>query len=91
MPVNVWHHTLRLGDIFHADDMSFDRKRDEIARRIRRASWFDEHDFTLDDAVAGIEGAEDVAEFDEYWAALYDWADMHRVWVETSTRAAVSR
>jgi hypothetical protein len=87
----IWHPTLRLGDIFHDDDMPFEAKRDEIVRRIKAQKFWNPDDFELSDTMEGLEEAEDANEFDEAWADFYDWADAHRVWVETFAPADVSR
>lgn len=78
-----WEYTLRLGDIFHNEDMSFEQKRDEIVRRIKAAGFWDEDDYDLGEAVELLAEAEDVRDFDVYWDQFYDWADDNRVWVDT--------
>ena len=79
----VWHHKLQLKDIFRSGEMSFEEKRDEIVRRIKKASWYDENDFSILDPVEGLEFAQDFEEFDGWWNEFYDWADANRVWVAT--------
>jgi hypothetical protein len=87
MPVNVWHYTLKLGDIFHDDAMPFEQKRDEIVRRIKATTFWNPDNFELSDVMEGLEQADDVPEFDEAWADFYDYADRERIWVETSARS----
>ena len=80
-----WEHTLRLADVFHNDDLTFEQKRDAIVRRIRATTWFKQYD-EFDDLPAFVEelaGTEDNAEFNAVWSEIYDVADADRVWIET--------
>ena len=79
----VWLHTLKLGDIFHDENMSFPAKRDEIVDRIRKASFYDEDDSELNDLIWDLDTADDLEEFDFVWNHFYDWCDRERVWLET--------
>jgi hypothetical protein len=80
----AWDHELRLGDVFHNEEMTFEDRRDAIVARIRKARWYDEDDIALWEAVDGLANAEDTDEFDAWWDAFYDWCDAgKRVWVET--------
>lgn len=78
-----WDYTLRLGDMFHDENMSFEQRRDEIVRRIRASRFWDEDDGELVTTVSDLSAAWDVDEFDQFWDKFYDWADWNRVWVET--------
>ena len=78
-----WRYTLRLADIFHDDDIPFERKRDEIVRRIKAEKFWSPDNFELSDVMEGLEQADDVPEFDEAWADFYDYAERERIWVET--------
>lgn len=88
-----WKHTLKLGDVFHAEDMTFPERRDAIVARIRAAGWFkraaadEDFDFgyEITNIVDDLADADDPSAFDAAWEAFYDWADEQRVWVETST------
>lgn len=78
-----WKNRLDLHDVFRVEDMPFTAKRDIVVDRIRKASFFDEDDMQLVDAVNEITVAVNEEEFDEGWDSFYDWCDMdHRVWVE---------
>jgi hypothetical protein len=77
-----WRKTLDVKDIFNNEDTSFDEKKVEIARRVRRLQR------ELDADGVGylpdwIEASEDVVEFDDWWSDFYDWCDANRVWVVT--------
>jgi hypothetical protein len=79
----VWTYRLNIKDVFHDDNRTIIQKRDEIVRRIKRASFYNEDDTMLFDIVDELSGVEDVEEFDFVWSRFYDWADGKRVWVET--------
>lgn len=86
-----WKHKLYLGDFFHDEEKTFEQIRDEVARRIRRASWFepfdtDDYSVTLENLVEEIEGCTNADDFDEVWTEFYDWADENRIWVDTWKR-----
>lgn len=85
MPINRWDHRLQLGDVFHNEDMPFEQRRDEIVRRIKAARFYrtDDRSLSLDDIVDELADAEDYDEFDDAWDSFYDYADVHRIWVET--------
>lgn len=79
----VWHHTLKLADIFHSEVHSFTDKRDIIVKRIRTAPFYSEDDWTLPGIVDELADTQDTEDFDWVWGDFYDWADVNRVWVET--------
>jgi hypothetical protein len=80
-----WEHQLKLADVFHNDDLTFEQKRDEIVRRIRASAWFRgcHKDDDLVCTVEELADTEDVPAFDYVWDAIYDLADADRVWIET--------
>ena len=74
-----------VGDVFHADDLNFELKRDMIVQRIRATTWFkqyDEYD-ELPQLVEELADAEDTDAFDSVWDCIYDIADADRVWIAT--------
>jgi hypothetical protein len=85
----IWAEELRLGDIFHNDDMSFPEKRDAIVARIRATRWYKGEDSEewggLHDVTDNLSDARDVEEFDYIWNDIYDLADYARVWIETTS------
>lgn len=83
MPINRWDHRLNLADVFHNDDLTFEAKRDEIVHRIKAARFYRDDDWTLWSVVDELADTTDTDDFDNVWDAFYDWADAHRVWVET--------
>jgi hypothetical protein len=78
-----WDYRLRLGDVFHNEDVSFEQRRDEIAKRIKASRFYDADDYTLVVVVDGLAESDSVVEFDGWWSEFYDWADANRVWVVT--------
>ena len=81
----VWESKLRLADVFHNDDMTFEQRRDAIAARIRATRWFKSYD-EYDDLPMFVEelaGTEDNASFNAVWDEIYDIADTDRVWIAT--------
>lgn len=81
-----WKYTLRLGDLFHNDALTFEEKRDRMVARMKAQPWWNKFD---DETWLGhdLATAADVDEWDEYWDLFYDWADTERIWVETRERA----
>jgi hypothetical protein len=83
----IWAETLRLGDVFHNDDMPFIERRDAIVARIKATRWYKGADPLEFDGLVDIvenlatEGA--VEDFDYWWDELYDLADRDRIWIET--------
>ena len=83
-----WKHQLKLGDVFHNDDMTFDARRDAIVARIRATGWYKrtvagEDGYELTDIVDDLADTKGADTFDEIWSNFYDWCDENRVWVET--------
>lgn len=78
-----WFGTLKLSDVFQDEDTPFPERREEIVRRIRAASFFDEDDYELVEITESLSSASDTQDFDDQWELFYNWADYNRVWVET--------
>jgi hypothetical protein len=84
----VWDRRVNVADVFHNEAMTFEQRRDAIARRLRASDWLAGRDMFdgLVLAVEGLEQAEDADEFDGWWDEIYDHADADRVWIETTRR-----
>jgi hypothetical protein len=82
-----WDYTLRLDDVFHNENMSFDARRDEIVKRIRTSPFYDKTDGWLVDFVGEMANSDHVDEFDEWRDQFYDWCNLNRVWVQTRKAA----
>ncbi len=83
----VWDCKLRLGAIFHNEALTFEQRRDAIADRLRRSPWLknsDEH-AEIRTLVDDLGDAVDADQFDTVWDAIYDEADLDRVWIDTHT------
>lgn len=81
----VWDGKLRLADVFHNDNLTYEQKRDAIVARIRASAWFkrcDEYD-DLPQFVEELADTRTPDEFDGPWDCIYDIADADRVWIET--------
>ena len=81
----IWDRKLRLADVFHNDDLTFEQKRDAIVARIRATRWFKgygEYD-DLPQFVEELADTQSPREFDGPWSCIYDIADYDRVWIET--------
>lgn len=78
-----WTETIKLGDVFYNDDITFIGKRDVIVGRIKNSKWFKrQHEFdTLPELVEELSDTESVEDFDEVWSAIYDEADADKVWI----------
>lgn len=82
----IWKQMVRVGDVFHDDEMTLPEKGKVIVERLRKVREegvdldFDGILLELGDAAE----ADDTAWFDGVWTMLYDWADEdHRLWIET--------
>lgn len=83
MPLNTWTHRLNLADVFNDENRTFEQRRDEIARRIKAAPFYNTSNYELVDIVEELGDSLDVDEFDGAWDRFYDYADTHRIWVAT--------
>jgi hypothetical protein len=85
--MRAWNEKVRLGDIFHDEELPFEQVRDEIVRRIKRTRWYGDDDTASNDLyylVEELEDAHDPDEFDQVWDQIYDLADADRVWIATT-------
>lgn len=80
-----WERRLDVAGVFHDGALTFEQRRDAVVARIRASGWLDGRDMFdgLVLAVEGLEGADDVDEFDGWWDEIYDYADYDRVWIVT--------
>lgn len=88
MPVNEWTYQVDLTPVFHNEDMTFEERRDEIVRRVRRNIWFRKYEMEdgiseLEVAVEELATSEDAEEFAWAWDVVYDIADDDRCWIKT--------
>lgn len=80
-----WGLTIDLKDVFHSD-LPFPSIRDEVVARINRSGWLDQSyaPAELLMALFELQDAQDADDFDVYWNAVYDIADVDRVWIATA-------
>lgn len=80
-----WIRIVKLKDVWHNDDLPFEKKRDKIVERIKESGWRDITPYpdTFDERVADLTASSDTSEFDSWFNELYDLADSDRVWIET--------
>lgn len=81
----IWDRKISLADVFHNDELAFDRRRDAIVARLRASAWLKERDESdhLVLLVEELSEVEDADAFNEVWSDVYDEADYDRVWIET--------
>lgn len=81
MPVNVWHETIDLADIweaYRADELEFPELRSRTAAAFKASEWAEEYDIaTLFEEAANID------EFNATLGFAYDMGDEDRVWINT--------
>jgi hypothetical protein len=82
-----WKIHIYVADVWHDDDVSFERLKEIVCQRIRESGWRDLQvgDDARDDwdnLVDELADAETEDEFDCVWAAMYDHADEDRVWLD---------
>jgi len=90
----AWERRIRVGDIFHNEDLTFEQRRDAIVKRIRASGWIEASTYgfgDLDALVDELADARDADGFDEVWDAIYDIADYDRVWIETGQNTGGTR
>ena len=80
-----WLETVRLGDVWRNESMTFEQRRDEIVRRVKASNWYRSTDSSVElpDVVDDLAHATDASRFDFAWRYLYDIADWDRVWIDT--------
>jgi hypothetical protein len=80
-----WDYIVKIGDVLHDDTLSFEQKRDEVARRILASGAVREDTDRSVDLRALAEELQDAADVDEYdWIMddIYDLADTGKfLWV----------
>ena len=81
----TWFETIKLGDVFHNEDLDLAEKVEEITTRLKQASWraFSADPAEFDRLVEELSKAGSLQEFNFTWEELYDLADLDRVWIET--------
>lgn len=80
-----WKTTVRLQDVFHDTNLSFEARRDAIVKRIRFSNWdFHSEDWdAVEEVLDNLAVATDVQQFDAWWTDIYEYADRDRVWIAT--------
>jgi hypothetical protein len=78
----IWDRKIQLRDIFHNDELTFEQRRDAIVRRIESSGWPGRSE-TLAMLLEELADVVDAEEFDGVWDAIYDEADVDRVWIST--------
>jgi hypothetical protein len=79
----VWDRKIDLKGILHNDELTFEQRRDEVARRLRASGWLENRDDRLTWYVSELAGAVDATNFDLWFSGIYDIADEERVWIAT--------
>ncbi len=80
-----WRETVKLEDVFHNNDYTFEERKHLIIKRIRESNWdFHSKNWdTVDEALNRLSDAADVQQFDAGWVDIYDYADQDRIWIAT--------
>lgn len=80
-----WIRIVKLKDVWHNDDLPFEKKRDKIVERIKESGWrgITPYPDLFDDLVHNLGETESFSEFDYQFSEFYDLADSDRVWIET--------
>ena len=81
----VWDSRIDVSAAFHAYDAdrpeTFVPMRDEVVRIIRATPWARED--SVEEILDELAETDDVRYFDLVWDALYDQADLDRIWIDT--------
>lgn len=77
----VWDERL---NVYHTEGMTFEERRDAFVQALERTRWFkrQEHGDELHELWDEIKDAEDEGHFNAVLAAIYDEADIDRVWIQ---------
>ena len=78
----IWKHTVNLADVFHNDELTFERSRDRIVGILRGHRWAKDNHLLVD-LLEELADTTTVDEFNEVWDVIYDEADYDRVWIRT--------
>lgn len=78
----IWDRQIDLRHIWQNEALSFEQRRDAIAAMLRRSPWVKDRT-DLQELVDELADAETGDDFDVPWDALYDEADLDRVWIAT--------
>lgn len=83
--MNRWKRRVNLAGIFHAEEMTFEERRDAIVDVIRHSTWFKvcEEGDDLPQFLEELGDTEDAEGFDVVMGAIYDVADDDRTWIVT--------
>jgi hypothetical protein len=83
----VWGGSIDVSDVFHNDALTFEQRRDAIAKRLKVSPWYVNADVAefdgVHDVVNDLADSEDQEEFNGWWDELYDLADIDRVHIRT--------
>lgn len=80
----VWVSTIRIGDVWKNETLTFTERRDAIVARIKATLWYRNADefSQLHEIVENLAEAADGDEWDGWWDDFYDEADYARVWID---------
>ena len=83
-----WKYQINLSDIFeNVEDQPIENTAMEIYQRF--ASFMENHsemfedEWDIEDTIDNLKYCESVEEIDGLLVALYDFADVHRIWINT--------
>jgi hypothetical protein len=90
--MSEWRYTVKLGDVWRSDAMTFEQRRDAIVERLRSSGWASRsaNRSELLDIIDDLEHSVDAENFDYAWGALYDLADYDRAWIDTHSPVRAS-
>lgn len=79
-----WKLTIDLAPFWANDSLSFAQKRDKIVKTIRKSGWLEitEEEWVLKGLLEELADCSGVPDFDFIFGAIYDQADLDRVWIE---------
>ena len=78
-----WVERIDLADVFHDEDLTFEQKRDAIVARIKASEWYRWSGFELHLMISSLSSTTTPEDFDVVWDAVYEKADVDRVWIAT--------
>lgn len=84
----IWNTSITVSDVFNDESLPLETLKTTVISRIRDDAFCSallttDDGCELADILDSLCVVDDEDEFNEAWADLYDWADAHRVWIET--------
>jgi hypothetical protein len=79
----IWVDQINLADVFHSRALTFKQRRNIVVERIKASDWYRWNGADFRRTIAKLAKTRTPEAFDVVWNAVYDYADVDRVWIAT--------